>query len=139
MIQKRLTKLLYNVRNISYSDRLKALKLPSLTYRRFRGDMIQEYKLLHKLEDTDYNRFFQMNENHTRGHVLKLKKKSYKKEIHKNFFSSRVIFPWNALPEQVVTASTLNTFKNRLDKLIGGKQFTVFPDNSWVSNRDGDI
>ena len=108
MVQKRATKLLYNVRNMSYSDSLNALKLPSLTYRRFRGDMIQVYRLLHKLKDIDYNRFFQLNENHTRGHALKLKKTSCKKEIHKNFFSSRVISPWNALTEQV-TAPTLNT------------------------------
>ena len=35
MAQKRATKLVYNVRNMSYCDRLKALRLPSLTYRRF--------------------------------------------------------------------------------------------------------
>ena len=101
--------------------------------------MIQIYKLLHKLEDIDYNRFFQLNENHTRGHALKLKEKSCKKEIRKNFFSSRVISPWNALSEQVVTAPYLNTFKNRLDKFIGDKQFTVFPDNSWLFKREGDL
>ena len=139
MVQKRATELVYNVRNMSYCDRLKALRLPSLTYRRFRGDMIQVYKLLHNLEDIDYNRFFQLSGNHTRGHALKLKKNSCKKEIRKNFFSTRVISPWNALPEQVVTAPTLNTFKNRLDNFIGNKQFTVFPDNSWVSDREGDI
>ena len=31
------------------------------------------------------------------------------------------------------------TFKNRLDNFIGNKKFTVFPDNSWVSDREGDI
>ena len=71
--------------------------------------MIQVYKLLHNLEDIDYNRFFQLGDNHTCGHALKLKKNSCKKEIHKNFFSTRVISLWNALPEQVVTAPTLNT------------------------------
>ena len=38
----------------------------------------------------------------------------------------------NALPEIVVTATTLNTFKNQIDKFIGQKQYTVFPENSWV-------
>ena len=31
-------------------------------------------------------------------------------------FMSRVISDWNALPEQVVTSSTVNVFKNQLDK-----------------------
>ena len=62
--------------------------------------------------------------------VLRIgKKKSRKKEICKNFFSSRVISPCKVLQEQVVTAPTLNTFKNHQDKFIGDKQFTLFPDN----------
>ena len=114
---------------MSYSDRLKALKLPSLTYRRFRGDMIQVYKLMHNLEDIPFTRFFELNENPTRGHSLKLKKKSCKKEIRKNFFSVRVISSWNGLSDQIVTAPTLNTLKNQLDKFIGDKKYTVFPEN----------
>ena len=73
---------------MSYCDRLKTLRLPSLAYRRFQGDIIQVYKLLHNLEDIDYNRFFQLSDNHTRGHALKLKNKSCKKEIfNKSYFS----------------------------------------------------
>ena len=51
----------------------------------------------------------------------------------------RVISPWNGLPEQVVTAPTLNTFKNRLDRFIGDKQYTVIQDTPWVPNQEGDI
>ena len=125
---------------MSYSDRLKVLKIPSLTYRRFRGDMIQVYKLLHYLEDILFTRLLEINENPTRDHALKLKKKSCKKEIRNyNFFSIRVISPWNELPEQVVTAPTLNTFKNRLDRFIGDKQYIVFSDTPWVPNQEGDL
>ena len=92
-VQRRATKLVHNDRNMSYSDRLKVLKIPSLTYRRFCGDMIQVYRLLHNLEDIPSTCFFEINENPTRGHALKLKKKSCKKEIRKNFFSVRVISP----------------------------------------------
>ena len=85
-VQIRATKLVHNVRNLSYSDRLEVLKISSSTYRRFPGDMIQVYQLMHNLEDIPFTRFFELNENPTRGHALKLKKKSCKKEIHKNFF-----------------------------------------------------
>ena len=66
-----------------------------------------------------------------------LKKKSCKKEVRKNFFLSRVIPSRNAVPETVVTAPTLNTFKNQIDKFIGEKQYTVFPDIFWVYSREG--
>ena len=40
-VQKRFTKLLPGLRDLSYQDRLKHLKLPSLAHRRRRGDIIQ--------------------------------------------------------------------------------------------------
>ena len=33
-------------------------------------------------------------------------------DIRKNFFSLRVIKPWNNLPDHVKSASTVNSFKN---------------------------
>ena len=35
-----------------------------------------------------------------------------------NFFSVRVVNSWNQLPEEVISAKTVNSFKNRLDKHI---------------------
>ena len=100
--------------------------------------MIQVYKFLHNLEDIPFTRFFELNEN-LRGHAYKLKKKSCQKDVRKNFFSVRLNSSWNGLPDQVVTApnGTLNTFKNRLDKFMGDKKYTVFPENPWVFNREG--
>ena len=45
-VQKRATKMIPGMPKISYPDRLRKLKLPTLTYRRARGDMIETYKLL---------------------------------------------------------------------------------------------
>ena len=39
-VQRRATRILPDLRHLTYEDRLKALKLPSLQYRRLRGDMI---------------------------------------------------------------------------------------------------
>ena len=36
-------------------------------------------------------------------------------EIRRNFFSLRVIDPWNNLPEEIKCADTLNRFKNLYD------------------------
>ena len=45
-VQRRATKLVPGLYQLSYPERLKKLKLPTLAYRRARGDMIQMYKLL---------------------------------------------------------------------------------------------
>ena len=46
-VQMRATKLVNNVKHLSYENRLKKLKLPTLKYRRLRGDMIEVYKIIH--------------------------------------------------------------------------------------------
>ena len=91
-VQRRATKLVDNVRNLSYSDRLKVLKIPSLSYRRFRGDIIQVYKLLHNLEDIPFTHFFERNENPTRGYALKLKKNLARKKHIRPFLSESNFF-----------------------------------------------
>ena len=101
-VQKRATKLVHNVRDMSYSLEN---KIPSLTYRKFRGDMIQVYNLMHNLEDIPFTRFFELNENPTRGHALKLNKSFVRKKTQVSNF-------WNGLPDLIVTAPTLNTFIN---------------------------
>ena len=45
-VQKRATKMIPGMPKISYPDRLRKFKLPTLTYRIARGDMIETYKLL---------------------------------------------------------------------------------------------
>ena len=52
----------------------------------------------------------------TRGHVYKLDHGSYMHDMRKYCFSSRVVSLWDSLHNSVVTASKINTFKNRLDK-----------------------
>ena len=43
--QQKQTKVI-TIKNLTYKDRLKRLKLPTLKYRRIRGDMIEAYKIL---------------------------------------------------------------------------------------------
>ncbi len=82
--------------------------------------MIETYKLLHGYEEIPCTRFFQLNTNNLRGHSLKLAKPDHWRTTLKgNWFSIRVIDKWNTLPERVVTARTVATFKNRYDRHIG--------------------
>ena len=44
-VQRRFTKCVVGVKDMEYEDRLKFLNLPSLEYRRSRGDPIETFKL----------------------------------------------------------------------------------------------
>jgi len=122
-VQRRATKQLPPMSELSYKERLKLLQLPTLEYRRYRGDMIEAYKLSHKLydekaaegllnycnkEDTQYR---------IRKHRYTLCKEKWSKDVKRFSFKNRISNQWNNLPEAVVNSPTLNTFKNRLDKL----------------------
>ena len=52
-VQRRATKMLGHLKNLSYPDRLKKLKLPSLEHRRLRGDMIEVYKYMNGYYKTE--------------------------------------------------------------------------------------
>ena len=45
-VQMRATKLVIKLKYLRYKERLERLKLPTLRYRRTRGDMIEVYKIL---------------------------------------------------------------------------------------------
>ncbi|XP_076034509.1 uncharacterized protein LOC143021108 [Oratosquilla oratoria] len=45
-VQRRATKLVPTLKNLSYEERLRKLKIPTLAYRRARGDMLETFKIL---------------------------------------------------------------------------------------------
>ena len=115
-VQRRATKFVPELKHLSYEERLKAMKLPSLQYRRKRGDLIEVYKYTHGFYNVNKTLLQMDNTSHrTRGHALKLAKQNCRLDIRKHFFSLRVVNDWNNLPPEVVDSSTLNCFKSRLD------------------------
>ena len=94
------------------SERLKACQIPTLHYRRIKGDMIETYKIITgKYQVCVAPRLIKEEMYVTRGNDLRLQK------LRKFGFSNRVVNKWNSLPNWVVSANTTNTFKARLDKL----------------------
>ena len=57
-VQKRATKQIPGMKNLSYEERLRKLELPTLSYRRLRGDMIEVYKIIQGHYDPEASTIF---------------------------------------------------------------------------------
>ncbi|XP_076454798.1 uncharacterized protein LOC143289637 [Babylonia areolata] len=73
-VQRRATHLIGSLKQLSYPERLASLRLPSLEHRRTRGDMIDVYKYVHGIYDTDRPMLHLFQGRDTRGNTLKLAK-----------------------------------------------------------------
>ena len=115
-VQRRATRILPELRDLDYAERLRCLNLPSLKYRRFRGDMIQTYKIIYHVDDVCSSNFFRLNKTiSTRSSEVDLYPVHMKLNIRKFSFSNRVINAWNSLTYLTKTAPDLNRFKALLD------------------------
>ena len=115
-VQRRATKSIPELTFLPYQERLRQLQIPSLQYRRNRGDMIYMYKIINDMFRLDSTKIITHVFNRsTRGHTKKLFKKHAVKIARSNSFSQRTTNTWNNLPVNVVEAPTLNEFKNCLD------------------------
>ena len=122
-VQKRATKMVKNCKQLCYSDRLKYLHLPTLKFRRIRGDMIEVYKILNNKYDAHVVPDLCKNNNkRTRGNSLKLNVQRCKYNLRKFSFTIRIVNLWNSLPDSVVLADSVNLFKNKLDELWISKE-----------------
>ena len=125
-VQRRATKLIHNLKDKPYQERLRILELPSLLYRRKRGDMILMYKIVKGLVRLESKELFTVwEESRTRGHNHKIFKEHAAKLPRKNNFSQRSVNDWNSLPIDVVNAPSIDAFKNRLDKFWSKHHYDI--------------
>ena len=134
LVQRRALKIPEGFENLSYSERLRRLKLSSLKDRRTRGDLIEMFKVQKGLEKIEWVKPPLLTKNDgllgpassVRGNSLRLRRESFKSRLRNdfsqsvtvrhNFFLNRVVPTWNSLPDDVVTSSSLNSFKSALDR-----------------------
>ena len=118
-VQRRATKLVPELKDLPYDERLRQLKLYPLQERRLRGDMITVFKILRGMIETNRDQLLPLitspNYN-TRSHNFQLKGKLAASNMRKNFFSQRIILPWNSLSNHTISSETVEIFKRRYDK-----------------------
>ena len=107
-VQRRATRQIPVVKGMSYQD--------PLWYRWLRGDMIETYKLLHNVYDRTLPHLLsQVQDSTTRGHNPKLPKNRARTNIKAHSFTHWTVNDWNNLPDEVISARSINPFKNRID------------------------
>ena len=142
-VQKRATKQLPGMKDLSYSERLQKLKLPTLSFRRLRGDLIEVFKIVNGIYDNETTQFLKMwadmaDRNSNRGHALKLYPQQSSTLLRKNSFALRTVKFWNQLPEDIVSAPSVNSFKNRLDKHYKSSSI-MYEEFKWTMTGSGNV
>ena len=66
--------------------------------------------------EIDNKDFIPSSEVTTRGNSKKIQKKRGDINARKYFFPNRIVDDWNNLPEQIVSAQTINQFKKLYDQ-----------------------
>ena len=123
-IQIRMVGMVSGLKGRNYQEKLKELGLQTLETRRRRFDMIQTFKILKGFDRVDSSTWFETVGNEpprrTRqsAYHLNLVRRQAKTEIRSNFFSIRVIEPWNRLPTELKESKTIKSFKDGLDTIM---------------------
>ena len=137
-VQIRATKLVDGLSKLTYSERLKRLDLPTLVFRRKRGDIIEMFKHFNSYDQSTLAPSFKRRERPSRKHKFQLhmpQMKDGKNGPQSNFFFQRTTTIWNDLPANIVEAENTNQFKNRIDEFWQNDPLKeVRPQSSYANN-----
>ena len=97
----------------SPTNMIHRLKWESLEQRRLKARVVMTYRIVHKLVKIPSDQFVPTASS-TRGHDMRFHRIYNKTNYYKYSFFPSVIKLWNALPSSVVSASTLEDFKEKL-------------------------
>ena len=124
-IQRRASKRAPGLGSMNYNERLNRLCLTNLEDRRIRGDLITQFKIINGLEVVNWEHAPVRYGFTTRGHQFRYVKELANNSLRSNFFNNRIANVWNALPMEVVSAKTVNSFKAKIDDWFKNNN------NSW--------
>ena len=97
--------------------------------------MIETYTILNGIYDKTVTPNIPISlESHTRGNSLTIVNRRCHNDLGKYSFCNIVTNIWNSLPEDIVTAPSVDSFKNRLDRYWHNNQELVY---NWQTEITG--
>ena len=116
-VQIRATAQIDGMRNMEYPERLMKLNLPTLVFRRERGDMIEVWKHFNTYDGSTLSPNFIRNTRNSKNHPHQLQLSWNRpsdgvRGAQANSFYFRIATKWNKLQASVVNAPNINKFKN---------------------------
>jgi hypothetical protein len=116
-VQRRYTKRIRGFADLSYDKRIEKLQLDTLATRRYMGDVILIYKIIHMLVPASLISVgLQLSSAPTRSAGLKLKHFRPRTKLLSANYKYRATKEWNSLPNGVLTCLSLRSFKTALIK-----------------------
>lgn len=114
-VQHRATKIAQGLRDMAYENRCKIMGLTSLSERRVRGDMIQQFKIKHSFEIINWYSTPSYSDPRG-GHRGHLRREIIRACDQRHFFfNNRIANIWNSLPDNIINSTSVNSFKKKLD------------------------
>ena len=132
-VQIRATKLVDNLGHLVYEYRLRAIGLPTLAFRRMRGDLIELFKHFTAYDPAARSPRFATTprpSDRRPRQVYRHDAADGIRGVQYNSFYFHAAPIWNDLPASVVSANTMNTFKRRLDMHL--KDHPLRYDYTWI-------
>ena len=109
-IQRRATKMIPEIRNHSYHQRIQDLDLVSPVQKRLRGQLIEVYKYVNRFTTASSRGLLDYDLNdRTRNNGAKLIVKHFNTSVAQHFYPIKITTTWNALSNEVVTSRTVNS------------------------------
>ena len=122
IVQQRAVAMVSGLTGRDYEARLKELDMVTLEERRHQIDMAQVQKLLTGRDRVNVNRLLTMANSHGRdtrvaADDLCLRQGNGRLEVRRNFFTQRIVAPWNQVPSEIKHLRSVQAFKNHYRKL----------------------
>ena len=75
------------------------------------------FKVIKGKINVNFENYFEYKSNITRGHSLSLRERQSNSDLKRFSFAQRIVKTWNFLPETVINAPSVASFKKQLDKV----------------------
>ena len=133
-VQRKATKIVKSLRDLTYEERLVKLGLTTLKLRWIRGDLVEYFKIERGLTIVDWHLPNIICPSLTvdgpakglRGSKHRIARQYSVIRQREFFLSNRVVPHWNALPESVIASGKKNVFKNKVDEFLKNNPSSFF-------------